>query len=113
MPVDAAALDEMRQMVAETPDINAPDLSALESIAETIAYATAAMRAEGENEADGIELLVRASDLTPDDVRQAERTLRQLGYGEVSTRLRKLAGRRKIGLAPMETADTVPTRQAQ
>jgi hypothetical protein len=88
-------------MAAVAPDHDAIDLSALQSIEEVIGYVIAAARAEGENEVDLVELLVRATDLTPDDVRRAERVLRPLGYVSVADMLRKIAGRRKQGLAPL------------
>jgi hypothetical protein len=86
-------------MAAVAPDHDAIDLSALQSIEEVIGYVIAAARAEGEDEVDVVELLVRATDLTPDDVRQVARLLRSLGYVAVADMLRKIAGRRRHSLA--------------
>src|SRR6266536_5927712 len=101
MTVSAADLAEVLRMAALVPDHNAIDMSGLESIEEVIAYAATAARAEGLDEADITELVVRASDLGPDDVRHAAAILGALGYRAVAIRLREIAGRRKRDLRPL------------
>jgi hypothetical protein len=101
MPVSAADIAEVRRMAAMLPDHNATDLSALETTEEVIGFVAAAARAEGEDEADLCEILVRVAELPPAAVRRAERVLRPLGYTAVANRLRKIAGRRKHTLAPL------------
>jgi hypothetical protein len=88
-------------MAAMAPDHDAIDLSALQSIEEVIGYVIAAARAEGLDEVDLVEVLVRAIDLSPTDVRRVERVLRPLGYIQVADRLRQIAGRRKRDLVPL------------
>ena len=50
-------------------------------------------RSEGIDESDGVELIVRAADMTREEIREAERVLRKLGYVAVSDRLKALARR--------------------
>jgi hypothetical protein len=88
-------------MAAVAPDHDAIDMSALQSTEEIIGFVIASARAEGLDEVDLVEVLVRAIDLSPDAVRRAERVLRPLGYIQVADRLRQIAGRRKHGLAPL------------
>jgi predicted hydrolase (HD superfamily) len=101
MSVSAADIAEVRRLGEIPPDHEAIDMTALQSIEEVIGYVIAAARVEGDNETDQVELVVRAVDLTADTVRDVERTLRRLGYRDVCTRLRQIAGRRKRDLAPL------------
>ncbi len=66
-----------------------------------IAYTVACARNHGDDEVDAAELLVRVAEMSPVDVRQAELVLRPLGYLRVADMLRRIAGRRKRGLAPL------------
>ena len=88
-------------MAAMAPDHDAIDMSALQSTEEIIGFVIASARAEGLDEVDLVEVLVRAIDLSPTDVRRAERVLRPLGYVAVADMLRNIAGRRKNSLAPL------------
>jgi hypothetical protein len=101
MPISAADVAEARRLGEMVPDHDAIDMTALQSIEEVIGYVIAAARAEGDDEVDLVELLVRAADLTPDEVRRVERVLRPLGYVAVADMLRQIAGRRKRDLAPL------------
>lgn len=98
MAVDAAMLAEIRALDATVlPD---DELSPLVTIPEVLAYTIAQAREQGEDEVDMVELVIRSANMTPGAVRGAERVLAQLGYTSVAERLRKIAGRRKNGLAP-------------
>ncbi|WMT71141.1 hypothetical protein [Bradyrhizobium sp. Ash2021] len=99
--IDAADLERLKALEGTVPDTDA--LLPLTSIPEIIAYVVTSCRADGADEGDIAELLVRAADLSPDAVRRAERVLRPLGYAQVSDRLRKIAGRRQHSLAPLES----------
>jgi hypothetical protein len=101
MPVDAAEVDELRQAAANAPESDRCGLAALHSIDEVLAYAADYARAEDWPEADTVETLVRAAELSPDSVRGSERILRALGYRSICTRLREITGRRKHALAPL------------
>jgi hypothetical protein len=101
MSASAADIAEVRRLVEEPPAHDEADLSALESVPAVIGFTIACARAEGEDECDVVETLVRAADLSPDAVRGAERVLRPLGYVQVCDMLRKIAGRRKHGMAPV------------
>jgi hypothetical protein len=99
MPVDAADVAEL-QRLATTFQAN-DDLAPITSIPELIAYIATQARAQGEDEADWAELLIRAAEMQASDVRAAEIVLRPLGYHQVCTRLREIAGRRKHDLRPI------------
>ena len=90
MPVDDADVAKLRRMYSENGSAG-DDLRALQSHTEVIAYLIAVARQSGKDEADAIELLVRASDMAREDTRKAERLLRKLGYVVVCDRLRELA----------------------
>jgi hypothetical protein len=99
MPVDAADVAELQRLAATfQPD---DSLAPITSIPELIAYVATTSRAQGADEADWCELLIRSAEMTPDDVRAAERVLRPLGYVFVADMMRRLAGRRKRDLAPL------------
>jgi hypothetical protein len=100
MPVDAADIVELQRMA---PEYDTDDLSALQSIPEVLGYIVACARAEDRDEAADVELVVRSVDMSPDTVRVAELILRPLGYVAVCDMLRKIAGRRKHSLAPLNT----------
>jgi hypothetical protein len=93
MPVSAADIAEVRRMAAMAPDYDASDLSALQTTEEVLGYLIATARAEGDDEADLCEIVVRAVELSPADVRRTEGILRRLGYRVVANRLRQIAGR--------------------
>jgi hypothetical protein len=102
MALSSADVVEARRRLADPPPDHHPvDMSALQSVEEVIAFSIACLRAEGENEVELIELLVRAIDLDPKEVRRIEYVLRPLGYTSVSDMLRQIAGRRKNTLAPL------------
>jgi hypothetical protein len=105
MTVSAASVAEMQQFVATAPESHADDLQALQTREELCGYLCAVARAEGWNEPDAVELFVRAADWTPGEVRRVEHVMRRLGYAEVSSMMRRIAGRRKHVLAPV-THDT-------
>jgi hypothetical protein len=97
--LSAADLEAARALEPTVPDTD--ELSPLTTISSVIAYTATAARTEGSDEADAAELAVRLADLSPDTVRHTAATLRALGYAEVATRLRLIAGRRKRDLAPL------------
>jgi hypothetical protein len=101
MSVDAAKIEQLRTMEAALPEIDATDMASLTTIPEVLGYVIACARSQGEDEADAAELLVRFAEMSPDTVRAAERVLRPLGYRDVCTRLRQIAGRRQRDLAPL------------
>jgi hypothetical protein len=99
LAVDVAAeLDALRSLADVEPS---DDLQPLTTPEAVIGYFVAYARAEGLDEADLAELLVRGAGMSPAAVRASERTLRRLGYGLVSDRLREIAGRRKHDLRPL------------
>jgi hypothetical protein len=100
--VDAADIAEVQRMAALAPEYDVDDLSALQSIPEVLGYIVACARAEDRDEAADVELVVRSVDMSPDAVRVAELILRPLGYVAVCDMLRKIAGRRKHELAPLQ-----------
>jgi hypothetical protein len=101
MPVSAADIAEVRRMAARAADYDASDLVELQTTEEVLGYLIATARAEGDDEADLCEIVVRAVELSPAAVRRAEGILRPLGYRQVSDRLRQIAGRRRRALAPL------------
>jgi hypothetical protein len=101
MPVSGADLEQLRSMIATVPNHDAPDLSALESVEELLGFLVADARSRGADEADMVEMFVRLAELSPDDVRAAQRVLAALGYRAVAARLKELAGRRKHTLRPL------------
>jgi hypothetical protein len=101
MPVSAADIEQVRTLAATLPDHERQDLSALETPAAVIGYIIACARAQGADEVEWAELLIRAGEMSPDEVRSYERTLRRLGYVQVADMMRGLAGRRKHALKPL------------
>jgi hypothetical protein len=101
MPVSARDFDELRLLEQSMPEQGGTDLSALQSVAEVIAYVATVSRSDGGNPADTCEMLARHAQLPPAEVRRVARLLRALGYVEVSQRLAEIAGRRKHGLRPL------------
>jgi hypothetical protein len=102
MTVSASDLAELQRFAANAPDIDANDLSALQTIPEVLGYMIACARHDGDDEVDAAELLIRFTELSPDDVRGAEGVLRRLGYIQVADMMKKIAGRRKYDLAPLK-----------
>jgi hypothetical protein len=102
MPVSARDLEELRRLKLAMPEHGGADLSALQSVAEVVAYVATASRAEGGNPADEAELLIRHNgQVSPDGVRCVASVLKALGYAEVSQRLFEIAGKRKLDLRPL------------
>jgi len=99
--IDAAMLEQMRAKVDAMPDGSGVDLTPLTTSAELLAFCATTSRAEGWDECDMCELVVRLSPMSPDTVRDAVRVLEPLGYRDVCARLRQTAGRRKHELAPL------------
>jgi hypothetical protein len=97
--VDAADVAALLAMEGEFPDTD--ELLPLTSIPAVLAFLATKTRADGGDEADAVELAVRAADLKPSAARASERVLRRLGYVAVADRLREIAGRRKNGLKPL------------
>ena len=56
MPVSARDLEELRRLKLAMPEHGGADLSALQSVAEVVAYVATASRAEGGNPANEAEL---------------------------------------------------------
>ena|SRR6266702_96656 len=102
MSLSAAELDDVRKVLADLPSGDGPDLSALQSIEEVLGYMIAYARAEGRDEVEWLELFIRLADLSPERVRRAERVLRRLGYTAATAMMRRIAGRRKHDLAPLQ-----------
>jgi hypothetical protein len=102
MAISAADIAELQRLAATTPDLDGPELSALESVEEVVGWLIASARAEGTtDEADIVEALARCAGLTPNAVRRLARDLAPLGYDKVVARLRQIAGRREHSLAPL------------
>jgi hypothetical protein len=99
--ISAADLEAVRKLDATVRDEALDDLSALPSVAAVLAYLATQARAEGEDEADWVEMVVRLAEMPPGAVRAAEAVLRAMGYRMVADRLREIAGRRKHALAPL------------
>jgi hypothetical protein len=94
--ITAADVAYCREVVANLPEFGREDLSALETIPETLCYIIALARHHDIDEADAVELACRVNRLDRDEVRCCERVLRALGYVVVADRMRKLARRKKI-----------------
>jgi len=77
--IDAAMLEQMRAKVDAMPDGSGVDLTPLTTSAELLAFCATTSRAEGWDECDMCELVVRLSPMSPDTVRDAVRVLEPLG----------------------------------
>jgi hypothetical protein len=99
--VSARDLDELARLQQAMPEQGGADLTALQSVAEVLAYVATCTRTDGGDPADACEMLARHAQLPPAEVRRAARLLKALGYVEVSQRLAEIAGRRKHDLAPL------------
>ena len=97
MAVTAEQVARLRRLADARPAESTEDLQELQTSAEVIAYTIAQCRVIGEDEADAIELLVRATDMYREDIAEAEKLLRKLGYGLVCDRLRVIAKKAKHG----------------
>jgi hypothetical protein len=71
------------------------DLVALRSIPAVLAFVAQKARDDGEDEADNVEAVLKAANVTGPDLRKARRVLARLGYSAVSDRLGELAGKAK------------------
>ena len=87
MPVDAADVERVRALL---PAADSGELQALATIPEVLGYIVAYARAEGADELELTELVVRAADLSRNERRSAATVLRKLGYVRVSDMLRSL-----------------------
>jgi hypothetical protein len=99
MSIDAADLEAARALEATLPQSD--ELQPLQTVASVLAFMATAARAEGDDPCDGVELVVRLADLSPDDVREVERALRPLGYRDICAGLREITGRRQRDLKPL------------
>jgi hypothetical protein len=101
MTVTKADLDRVHELEASVPDD--ASLACLGTVAEVMAFSIAQARADPDSgdEADICELIVRSVGMTPNEVRDIERTLRRLGYVRVCDRLHEIAGRRTRELKPL------------
>jgi len=71
------------------------ELSALRSIPAVCAYVAQKAREEGADEADHVEAVVRAAEVSGSDLRNARRVLKRLGYADVASRLGEIASKTK------------------
>jgi hypothetical protein len=101
MAVSAGDLAELTRLEQSMPEHGGTDLSALQSVAEVVAYVATVSRADGGDPPDACELLVRHAQLPSDEVRRVASVLKRLGYTDVSQRFTEIAGRRKISLRPL------------
>jgi hypothetical protein len=101
MTVTKADLDQALELEATLRADDSNELACLPNVAGVLAYIAATARSEGESEADHVEMVVRLSNMPPDEVRAVERELRALGYIAVCDRLRSIVGKRKRELAPL------------
>jgi hypothetical protein len=101
MPVDAADLVELQRLEVAAPEYGGADLSSLETREEVLAWLITDCRASGDDEVRSAELLIRFADMSPNEVRSAERVLRRLGYIAVADMMRRIAGRRLTHLKPL------------
>jgi hypothetical protein len=102
MSISRADLDRAIELERSVPPNDDNELACLGSIAAVIAFVAASARAEGEDEADHAEMVVRLCEMPPDEVQKIERELRALGYTAVCDRLRQIAGKRKRDLKPLQ-----------
>jgi hypothetical protein len=93
MPVDAAFVDQVRQIETTLRDDGSPLV--FESLAEVFGFMIARVRSEGlMDEADACEALARAARLTHAELRKIIAVLGPLGYKSACARSRQLARRR-------------------
>ena len=90
MSVEAA---DVAAMQARAEGVTSEGLEALTSIPAVLAFMVAQAREEGIDETDAVELLARAAELSPQEMRRAERVLRRLGYAAVADRLKEVSKR--------------------
>jgi hypothetical protein len=102
MTISAADIAKARELAASVPDTG--DMSVCDTVEEVIALTIANARQDGDDEADMVELLIRLGEMTPDAVRRSERILRVLGYGDVCGMMRRITGKRKHSLVPLNKA---------
>ena len=96
MAVDRETLARFRAYQQATEGAEpSNDLAELETIPEVIGWLVACARAKGSDEVDCVELLVTCSNLDKDQLRDAERVLRPLGYVRVAELLKRMARSRK------------------
>src|SRR5207253_2778150 len=89
------------QNLLSTAAPNIDHMQPLDTYEAVLAYTATMARDNGWDECDAVEIVCRAADLPPDDVRAAQAVLKRLGYTEVAERLLKIAGRRQRSLAPL------------
>jgi tRNA A58 N-methylase Trm61 len=91
MAVSAADVARVRAAMPAHSD----DLIALRSIPAVCAYVAQKAREEGADEAEHVEAVVRAAEVSRADLRKARRVLARLGYVAIATRLGELASKAK------------------
>lgn len=91
--VDLADVAEVRKAMAALPQGEPDELGELQSVPEVLAYTIALARAEGRDEVEAVELVVRAADLSRNERRSAATVLRKLGYRAVADMLRSFKPR--------------------
>jgi hypothetical protein len=101
MPITAADVAQVIAMEAPNNGGDDYELRALETSASVLAFFVASARADGEDEADLIELIIRSAEMPPDEVRRDAGLLHALGYTEVAAMMRRIAGRRTKTLVPL------------
>lgn len=126
MPVSQHAVDELRRE-GEELGFDGVD-HVLRSLAESLGYLIYQLRAVGADEdeiADDIELLVRATELPPDAIREARDVLARLRYPNVIIKRLTMVARkakptpprrwanRKIGAASASPAPLRSTNEAE
>jgi methyl coenzyme M reductase subunit C-like uncharacterized protein (methanogenesis marker protein 7) len=84
MAVSKAEVEAAREAADNLRDSTLPEIETRE---ELLAYAVALARHHGPDEADAIELVLRAAGTSAESMRSSERIMRKLGYSRVADRL--------------------------
>jgi hypothetical protein len=88
MAVEQAEIDELQRLAANMRDDDS--LLPLVTIPEVLGFVIATARAEGRDECDDVERVVRGAALDRKTVNKAGRVLRALGYLAVADMLRSV-----------------------
>jgi hypothetical protein len=88
MTVDAVEIAELQRLAANMRDDDS--LLPLVTIPEVLGFVIATARAEGRDECDDVERVVRGAELSREKVRRAGRILRALGYLAVADMLKAI-----------------------
>jgi hypothetical protein len=102
MPVEQAEIAELQRLAANMRDDDS--LLPLVTIPEVLGFVIATARAEGRDECDDIERVVRGAELGREKVRRAGRILRALGYRAVDDRLRAMKFPRRKRTRPRQAS---------